>query len=71
MKAFWGYSFNAVKTQIYIAMITYLMVIIVKHLCIDSSAADGNITQESSYEEIICKYNYCDQAAFDELCRTP
>ena len=31
VKAFWGYSFNAVKTQIYIAMITYLMVIIVKH----------------------------------------
>lgn len=31
VKSFWGYSFNAVKTQIYIAMITYLMVIIVKH----------------------------------------
>ena len=31
VKAFWGFSFNAVKTQIYIAMITYLMVIIVKH----------------------------------------
>jgi hypothetical protein len=31
VKAFWGYSFNAVKTQIYIALITYLMVAIVKH----------------------------------------
>ena len=31
MKAFWGYSFNAVKPQIYIALITYLMVAIVKH----------------------------------------
>ena len=31
VKTFWGYSFNAVKTQIYIAMITYLMVAIVKH----------------------------------------
>ena len=31
VKAFWGYSMNAVKTQIYIAMITYLMVAIVKH----------------------------------------
>lgn len=31
VKAFWGYSFNAVKTQIYIAMITYLLVAIVKH----------------------------------------
>lgn len=28
---FWGYSFNAVKTQIYIAMITYLLIAIVKH----------------------------------------
>ena len=31
IKAFWGHSFNAVKTQIYIAMITYLLVAIVKH----------------------------------------
>ena len=31
VKAFWGYSFNAVKTQIYIAMITYLLVAIMKH----------------------------------------
>lgn len=31
VKSFWGYSFNAVKTQIYIAMITYLLVAIVKH----------------------------------------
>lgn len=31
VKSFWGYSFNAVKTQIYIAMITYLMVAIIKH----------------------------------------
>ena len=31
VKTFWGYSFNAVKTQIYIAMITYLLVVIVKH----------------------------------------
>ncbi len=31
VKTFWGYSFNAVKTQIYIAMITYLLVAIVKY----------------------------------------
>jgi hypothetical protein len=31
VKTFWGYSLNAVRTQIYIAMITYLMVAIVKH----------------------------------------
>jgi hypothetical protein len=31
VKAFWGYSMNAVKTQIYIAMITYLLVAIVKY----------------------------------------
>ncbi len=31
VKTFWGYSFNAVKTQVYIALITYLLVIIVKH----------------------------------------
>lgn len=31
VKTFWGHSFNAVKTQIYIAMITYLLIIIVKH----------------------------------------
>ena len=31
VKTFWGYSMNAVKTQVYIAMITYLMVVIVKH----------------------------------------
>lgn len=30
VKSFWGYSFNAVKTQIYTAVITYLMVAIVK-----------------------------------------
>ncbi|RYY43433.1 MAG: IS4 family transposase [Chitinophagaceae bacterium] len=31
VKSFWGYSFNAVKTQIYIAMITYLLVALIKH----------------------------------------
>jgi transposase len=31
VKTFWGHSFNAVKTQIYIAMITYLLVSIIKH----------------------------------------
>ena len=31
VKSFWGYSLNAVITQIYIAMITYLMIAIVKH----------------------------------------
>lgn len=31
IKAFWGHSFNAVKTQIYIAMITYLLVALVKY----------------------------------------
>ena len=31
VKASWGYSMNAVKTQIYIAMITYLLVAIVKY----------------------------------------
>jgi Domain of unknown function (DUF4372)/Transposase DDE domain len=31
VKSFWGYSFNAVRTQIYIALITYLLVVIVKH----------------------------------------
>lgn len=31
VKTFWGYSLNAVKTQIYIAMSTYLLVAIVKH----------------------------------------
>lgn len=31
VKTFWGYSMNAVRTQIYIAMITYIMVAIVKN----------------------------------------
>ncbi len=31
VKTFWGYSMNAVRIQIYIAMITYLLVAIVKH----------------------------------------
>jgi hypothetical protein len=31
VKSFWGYSLNAVRTQIYIAMITYLMIAIIKH----------------------------------------
>jgi hypothetical protein len=31
IKTFWGHSFNAVKIQIYIAMITYLLVALVKH----------------------------------------
>lgn len=31
VKTFWGHSLNAVRTQIYIAMITYLLVAIVKH----------------------------------------
>lgn len=30
LKAFWGHSFNAVKTQIYIAIITYVLIAIVK-----------------------------------------
>lgn len=31
VKTFWGYSMNAVKTQVYIAIITYLLVAIIKH----------------------------------------
>jgi hypothetical protein len=31
VKTFWGHSFNAVKTQVYIAMITYLLVALVKY----------------------------------------
>jgi transposase len=31
VQTFWGHSFNAVKTQVYIAVITYLLVAIVKH----------------------------------------
>ena len=31
IKTFWGHSFNAVKIQIYIAIITYTLIIIVKH----------------------------------------
>jgi len=31
IKSFWGHSNNAVKTQIYIAIITYLLVAIIKH----------------------------------------
>lgn len=31
IQTFWGHSMNAVKTQVYIAMITYLLVAIVKH----------------------------------------
>lgn len=31
VQTFWGHSINAVKTQVYIAMITYLLVAIVKH----------------------------------------
>jgi IS4 transposase len=31
IKSFWGHSLNAVRTQVYIAMITYLLVAIVKH----------------------------------------
>ncbi len=31
VQTFWGHSMNAVKTQVYIAMITYLLVAIVKH----------------------------------------
>lgn len=31
VKTFWGYSLNAVKIQVYIAMSTYLLVAIVKH----------------------------------------
>lgn len=31
LKTFWGYSLNAVKTQVYIAMITFLLISIVKH----------------------------------------
>jgi len=31
IKSFWGYSMNAVKIQVYIAIITYLLVAIVKH----------------------------------------
>jgi len=30
VKTFWGYSMNAVKTQVYIAIITYLLVAIIK-----------------------------------------
>lgn len=31
IKTFWGHSLNAVKTQIYIAIITYLLITIIKH----------------------------------------
>ena len=31
VKSFWGHSLNAVKTQVYIAIITYVLVVIIKH----------------------------------------
>lgn len=31
IKTFWGHSLNAVRTQVYIAIITYLLVAIIKH----------------------------------------
>ena len=53
LRYFWGESSNAIKMQVY---------------RVDSSVIDGYITQESSYQEVICKYDYSNQAALNELC---
>jgi hypothetical protein len=54
VKTFWGTSENAVKSQIYIALISYLLLELIKRTKAKSSMAFSNLTEKIR----LCLYHY-------------
>jgi hypothetical protein len=54
VKTFWGTSENAVKSQIYIALISYLLLELIKRTTAKSSMAFSNLTEKIR----LCLYHY-------------
>jgi hypothetical protein len=54
VKTFWGTSENAVKSQIYIALISYLLLELIKRTTAKSSMAFSNLTEKTR----LCLYHY-------------
>ena len=54
VKTFWGTSENAVKSQIYVALICYLLLELIKRVTVKKSIAFSNLTEKIRF----CLYHY-------------
>jgi len=54
VKTFWGTSENAVKSQIYVALICYLLLELIKRVIVKKSIAFSNLTEKIRF----CLYHY-------------
>ena len=54
MKTFWGTSENAVKSQIYVALITYLLLELIKRTKAKFEMAFSNLSEKIRF----CLYHY-------------
>ncbi len=54
VKSFWGTSENAVKSQIYVALITYLLLELIKRTIVKGSIAFSNLSEKIRF----CPYHY-------------
>lgn len=61
IKTFWGTSQNAVKSQIYVALICYLLIELIKRIKVKGAIAFSNLSEKISF----CLYHYL---TLDYLC---
>jgi len=61
VKTFWGTSKNAVKSQIYIALISYLLLELIKRVIVKKTIAFSNLTEKIRF----CLYHYL---SLDYVC---
>ena len=54
VKTFWGTSENAVKSQIYVALINYLLLELIRRTIVKTSVAFSNLTEKIRF----CLYHY-------------
>jgi hypothetical protein len=61
VKTFWGTSENAVKSQIYVALICYLLLELIKRIIVKKSVAFSNLSEKIRF----CLYHYL---SLDYVC---
>ncbi len=61
VKTFWGTSENAVKSQIYVALICYLLIELIKRTIVKKATAFSNLTEKIRF----CLYHYL---SLDYMC---
>ncbi|MCF6342764.1 MAG: IS4 family transposase, partial [Bacteroidales bacterium] len=61
VKTFWGTSENAVKSQIYVALISYLLIELIKRTIVKRAIAFSNLSEKIRF----CLYHYL---SLDYVC---